>query len=170
MEKVTVYENNEIQVEMYKTVADWLQHLRNNEYRLNPIEQEQVLEEMLEQLRLTKEDLDGRRIVTTSKVPIIHRSTLPFELLPPYEIFMDAILLLSEALDNEDNQVDKTWKRNVARLVAYYSTYVNKEDCRLIFFPIPEKVTGFFTCTNEKQIILLPFILNDSDNFYRLYE
>lgn len=170
MDKVVIYEDNEMQIEMYKPVADWLQHLRNNEYRLNLIEQEEILEEMLEHLHLKREDMRDRRIVTTSKIPIIHRATLPFELLPPYEIFMDAILLLSEALDNEEEQVDKDWKRNVARLVSYYSTYIDKENCRLIFFPTPEKITGFFAYTNETQLILLPFILNDNDNFYRLYE
>lgn len=155
---------------MYKPIADWLQYVCNSEYKLNPIEYEQLLEEMLMILNIKKGNLNGRRIVTTSKVPIIHRGTLPFELSQPYEVFIDAVLLLSEALDNEEKQVDKEWKKNVARLVSYYSTYIDNEDCRLIFFPNPEKVTGFFTYTNETQIILLPFILNDSDNFYRLYE
>lgn len=169
MDKILIYEDNEIQVEMYKEIAEWLEYLGNNEYNLNNIEQEEVLDNMINSLGIDIDKLKNIPILTTRKVPIIHRDTFAPNLLPPFDIFMDSILLLIESFCNRKGEVDSTWIREISILIKLYSSHINNDSCHITFFTMSHShITGFFSYIDDEKIILLPFIINDKDNYYRL--
>lgn len=153
---------------MVKVVADYLEHLINTEVQLNSLAAEQVLEAALDYLR-TIQGLKGRRIVTTSKVPILHRKKV-FTLLKPYEGLTEAVLLVSDAFDRTVGELNNVQKNQLCDLIhLYYKTQLGL-DCVLYFFDEEiNKVSGFFALFQAENIYLLPFNLNDKDFYQTLY-
>lgn len=168
MELITIYEDNEQKIEMLKFVADYLTELLNKEIRLTQLEAEQMLNESLYPLRKIQ-DLKGRKVITTNKIPILHRHKI-FSLFPAYKELTEAVLLLSDAFDKTVGKLNDEQKLSIQNLIQlYYKTQLGL-DCVLIFFDDNiKKVSGFIGLFLEETIIIFPFFLNEEDNFQTLY-
>lgn len=168
MELVTIYQDDNTQVTMFKKVADYLVYRRNNDYQVSQLEAEEVLAEELDYLT-TFTDLKGKKIFTSSRIPYLHRNKV-FSLTENYQELEEAVLLLSECFDNTSGGVTEEWKVKVEMMIKLYYYLQKKQDCIVHIFD--EKlfgVSGFCSLIKQDKILILPFSLNEDDNYYRLY-
>lgn len=96
MELITIFQDKEQTVEIYKPFADYLEHLANSEFRLKEEEAGEIL--TLSLSFLNNSDVSGKKIITSTKIPILSRGDV-FNLTGPYQKLEDPVLLLSEVFD-----------------------------------------------------------------------
>lgn len=167
---VTVYEDENQKVEMVDWVAKWMSFRKKSSYVLDDIECENVLDEAI---KLALVDKKGKRITTTKKIPVLSRDVPILSLMEPYDVFTEAILLISEAFDHLEQPMTPFWHMRISNLINNYYELQGMGRCRCFFFDQPiNKVDGFlcyYDNDSNKNTIILPFILNDG-KFKRIDE
>lgn len=167
---VTIYEDNLDKIEMIKSIADWLWMKKATRYHLSLDESEMVSNEAI---RIAIMGRPKKQITTTDIIPVISKEIPIFQLIEPYHIFEEAMLLIGDAFGNLDVPITDIWRDRVSSLVTNYYDLQGMGRCLCAFFPEPiYKVDGFLFYYNEdnetENSILLPFIINDG-KFKRLY-
>lgn len=167
MELTTVYKDKEVEVQMIKSAAEYIEYIVNTYKRLSPIQMEEVLSIILREAAKDY-SLKDKKIITTSQISILSRKKI-FDLLEPYDIFDDAVLLLSEAFDLTKGIVSDEWKNNIKNYIKahYFLTFQKK--CDIIFFS--EKIydiTLSIILIEDDKIFILPIALNEDDFYCKL--
>lgn len=168
MDKVEIYNNDDTTVEMYKLFADYLNFRMNNDFQLSPIEAEEIYLQCLDYVQ-EYIGLRGTNVIASSRVPVLNRNGV-FTLTDSYKELEEAILLLSDAFDNTEGEVTKDWKIQVEVLVKFYYSLLKDMQCVLHMFEEKSHGVSGFCCLREgDNVYLLPFALNENDDYWSLY-
>lgn len=167
MDLITIYENEDLKVSMLPPALNYLEFLINNEIQLSAAATETVLNETL---NLAKDNfsLSKKKIITSSKVPILHRGQT-FELIKPYDGLEDAVLLLSEIFDVIKGRLTKEQKINLSNYIkSHYFLTFNKK-CDIIFIDDEvQKVSCSIILEDGDNLYILPIFLNEDDFYQKL--
>lgn len=168
MELIEIYQSEEQQVSIYKWVLDYLEFSINNEFRLNDIQAEEVLAKTLNTI-YKDFDLHGKKIITTSKVPILKRGAI-FDLAEPYQGLEDAVLLLSESFDLTKDKLTQEWKNYLSNYIKAHYFLTFHKNCDIIFFvETVHRVSCSIVLLDGDNLYLLPISLNEDDFYQKLY-
>lgn len=168
MEFVTIYENEEQKVMMPKPIADELAFRANNQKQLSQMEFEMMTQDVLTYVEPLF-DLKGKRVVSTSKAMIFNRGKMA-AITNIYDPLNDAILMVSEAFDLTEKEVTHDWKVDMEILIKLYYKTQSEQKCVAHFYDVKTNgVSGFIALELEDNILILPFILNESGETQRLY-
>lgn len=167
MDLTTIYKDDNIIVEIPNLLALTLENLINTYFKLSPLETENFLDRLLAVYRDII-PLKEYKIITTSQVPYLSRGGI-FDLKDPYRDMADAILLVSDYFDTTTGCLSNIERNELSTLVhLYYKTQFRK-DCYLHFFDEDvNRVSGAFIFLSDGKMLILPFNLNEADNYYTL--
>ncbi len=171
MDFVKIYDNDNQEIYMYKSVADWLWRSKATKYKLTSHESEVVLDEIIFQCFGLKKPKN--RITTTLIAPVLSKELEYLSLSDTYHIFEEAILLINDAIGTADKPLNNEWYADVSTLVKYYYKLQGLGHCECGFFsPSLCGIDGYLCYYNEDSLtngpIILPFVINDG-KFKRLY-
>ena len=169
LEKVTIYDNDNTKIEMYKITADALNLKKLTTYFFDDIEREDVASEIASKITafISKDD----HVIMVDNVPVFSIGMRFLTIFEPYNIFEEAVLLIDEAFKTINGHITQEWKKDLSILIEKYYALQGIGDCKCIFFDTAvHKVDGFlyYLQKEESKVIILPFILNDG-KIQRLY-
>lgn len=168
MDFVTIYENEEQKIMMLKPIADELMFRANNQKQLSQIEFEMMTQDVLTYVEPLF-DLKGKRVISTSKAMIINRGKM-VAIANIYDPLIDAILMISEAFDLTEKEVTHDWKVDMEILIKLYYKTQSEQKCVAHFYDVKTNgVSGFIALELQDNILILPFILNESGETQSLY-
>lgn len=168
MDLITIYKNETVEVQMIRAAAEYIEYVANTYKRLSPFQMEEVLSIILK-AAAKDYSLKNKKIITTSQVSILSRKKI-FDLLEPYDILEDAVLLLSEAFDLTRGKVSEEWKNNIRNYIKahYFLTFQKK--CDIIFFSDENyDISLSIILIEENKIFILPITLNEDDFYCKLF-
>ena len=167
MELITIYNENEIEVQIFGFAADYLEYLANSYKRLLPMQAEEILSIILNEISQTS-SLKDKKIITTSQISILSRKKI-FNLVEEYKELEDALLLLSEAFDLTTGKVSEDWKINVKNYIKSHYFLTFQKNCDIIFFSERvHEVSLAIVLFKEDKILILPLTLNEDDFYQKL--
>ena len=167
MDLITIYQEQELKVEIEILALLYLEALANNELKLSPLEAELVLDLLLSKIS-RQFDLKDKKVITTQRVPILNRKQI-FDLNETYAALEDAVLLLSEAFDLTSGNLTNEWKNQMSNYISshYFLTYNKK--CDIIFLDEKvHRVSAAIVILDGDNLILLPLSINEDDFYQRL--
>lgn len=167
MDLITIYQDNNLQVEIESIALLYLEAIANSQLKLSPYEASLILELLLEKVN-QKFDLKDKKVITTQTIPILNRKEI-FDLNDVYCALEDAVLLLSEAFDLTKGQLDNEWKYQISNYISshYYLTYRKK--CDIIFLDEKvHRVSAAIVILDGDRLLLLPLSINEDDFYQRL--
>ena len=168
MEFVTIYENEEQKIMMPKLIADELMFRANNQKQLSQIEFEMMTQDVLTYVEPLF-DLKGKRVISTSKAMIVNRGKMS-AITNIYSPLTDAILMVSEAFDLTEKEVTHDWKVDMEILIKLYYKTQSEQKCVAHFYDVKTNgVSGFIALELKDNILILPFILNESGEVQSIY-
>lgn len=168
MDFVTIYENEEQKIMMLKPIADELMFRANNQKQLSQIEFEMMTQDVLTYVEPLF-DLKGKRVISTSKAMIINRGKM-VAIANIYDPLIDAILMISEAFDLTEKEVTHDWKVDMEILIKLYYKTQCEQKCVAHFYDVKTNgVSGFIALELQDNILILPFILNESGETQSFY-
>lgn len=159
MELIPIYEDDNTKIEIYKKVIDVLRQ-NTDLVTLNSIAAEDIVKIIIK--TIPKEKLEEKILSVANKVPIIHKNNLSFTLFNGFEVFNEAVLLISSAFDLSIKEFSKIEKLKLMILIDYYYELQGLGQCRCVFFENPiHNVAGFLYYISEEKVYCLPFILSE---------
>lgn len=168
MEFVTIYENEEQKIMIPKLIADELMFRANNQKQLSQIEFEMMTQDVLTYVEPLF-DLKGKRVISTSKAMIVNRGKMS-AITNIYSPLTDAILMVSEAFDLTEKEVTHDWKVDMEILIKLYYKTQSEQKCVAHFYDVKTNgVSGFIALELKDNILILPFILNESGEVQSIY-
>lgn len=168
MDLIKIYQSEDCSVIAYKWVLNYLEHIINTEFRLDDIQAEQVLMNILKDI-CNDFDLYQKKIITTSKIPILSRGSI-FDLVEPYQGLEDAVLLLSDAFDQTEGKLTKEWKKYLSNYIKAHYFLTFHKNCDIIFFvETIYKVSCAIVLLDGENLYILPISLNENDFYQKLY-
>ena len=168
MEFVTIYEDKEQKVMMPKRIADELTFKANNQKQLSQMEFEMMTQDVLTYVEPLF-DLKGKRVISTSRAMIINRGKMT-AITNIYDPLTDAILMVSEAFNLTEKEVTHDWKVDMEILIKLYYKTQNEQKCVAHFYNVKTNgISGFIALELQDNILILPFILNESGETQSIY-
>lgn len=159
MELVPIYEDDDIKIEMYKEIIDELK-MNADLVSLNSIAAEEIVKIIIN--TIPKDKIRDRVLSVARKIPVIHRGKLSFTLFNGFEVFDEAVLLISSAFDLTKQEFSKIQKLKLMILIDYYYELQGLGLCKCIFFEDSvHRVSGFLFYVGDEKVYCLPFILSE---------
>lgn len=168
MDFVTIYEDNKQKVMMPKCIADELNYIANNQKQLSQIEFDMITQDALTYVEPIF-TLKGKQVISTSKAMIINRGKIA-AITNIYDPLSDAILLVSESFDLTEKTVSHEWKLDMEIMIKLYYQLQAGQKCIAHFYDVKTNgISGFIALELEDNILILPFILNESGETQSIY-
>ena len=154
MELHTIYQDNNIKIEILKSFHDYLDDMKIHWIDLSENAKDFLYGQILKILNEKEKNWSIREKLTSSHVPIIEAGR-PIQFLPPFDVFNEAVEMISyEIWGGEWNKEDLI--ENVASLSD--SDY----EIRLNFFnEILFKVHGFLSYYRNGSLMIILFNLKE---------
>lgn len=162
---ITIYKDNNIEVQTFDIVVEYLEYIANTYKRLSPLQMEEVLALILD--KISKDySLKGKKIITSSQISILTRKKI-FNLQDDYKNLEDALLLLSECFDRTSGKISQEWKINIKNYIKAHYFLTFQKNCDIIFFvERAYEVSLAIVLFEEDKVLILPITLNE-DEFYQ---
>lgn len=172
MDLIPIYQDDDCKIEMNAGVADalskiWLYDLSTKGVELSDLESEELVKIMVDSI--DKNKIGNRRFTTCRRCPVLVKKHLDFRLTNGFEVFDEALLLISSSFDLVEKDFSKEQRIKLMLMVELYYELQGLGECSCTLFDDPvHKVSGFLTYLSDDRIYLLPFQLNAK--FYKLGE
>lgn len=169
MNLIPIYEDNEQIISIDSSVLNFLEYTLNSYFKIHNITLENIVDVALKNFSLYGGYTKGKRVISTNRIPIISKNRF-IELTYPYVCFEDAMVLITQALENTYDKSNTDWKRMLEILITIYYRIELKQFCLLHFLEEKQdRISGILTFEDKNDIIILPFELNEDDNYYTLH-
>lgn len=174
MDLEVIYKDDNMTVEIPRLAVNKLNKIYNDIFRLTDEEFKPLLQERaVDYLRSNHPEtfeMQEMNIITSKEIQRLHRGEI-FELLSIWEIFTDAIILLSQYFDDTEGKVSNDWKYNIEQIIYYHYKLTYEEDCIVHFFEENYcGVSGFMAIRYEDKLFIKFISLNEEDKTWRLFE
>lgn len=177
MDNLLIFDDGEQRIEIDRNAANFImanaiiKKAKGKEKKLTPLATAIVTEDALDALGMPKGKY--KKVVITKTVPILTKlSTDTYnDLLPPYNVFSHALLLISSAfIFLGKKKMDDNWRYRLESLIEDFYALEKQQECYLRFLQGSEVTACLFYLDKEKEeLIILPFIIEEPQNLKDLY-